>query len=223
MTPVRCSTMKAITRAAMTMVTTIVVVRLPPGGGESRPDGTGWRVCSGRGSVTADLLHFRRCPGEGEEPGPPPGVSTAPRWRQVVIGLPEPCLGRAGGQDPPDHVGRQREDLLRPSRRHATGGPAGHRFQPVAAAGGQQRRGGTVPGAATDEGVTGASVAAIRPGRVIVTSVRPPCRVVVPVGQGRARAGVPAAQGVPVPGPAHQGTASVPWSSCSGRRRDQPR
>ena len=37
-----------------------------------------------------------------------------------------------------------------------------------------------VPGAATDGGVTGASFAAIRPGRVIVTSVRPPCRVAVP-------------------------------------------
>jgi hypothetical protein len=37
-----------------------------------------------------------------------------------------------------------------------------------------------VPGAATDEGVTGASFATIRPGRVIVTSVRPPCRVAAP-------------------------------------------
>jgi hypothetical protein len=37
-----------------------------------------------------------------------------------------------------------------------------------------------VPGAATDKGVTGASFAAVRPGRVIVTSVRPPCRVALP-------------------------------------------
>src|SRR2546429_371715 len=37
MTPVRCNTMKVITRAAMTMVTTIVIVRLPPGGGHGVP------------------------------------------------------------------------------------------------------------------------------------------------------------------------------------------
>lgn len=36
-----------------------------------------------------------------------------------------------------------------------------------------------IPGAASDEGVTGASFAAVRPGRLIVTSVRPPCRVAV--------------------------------------------
>jgi hypothetical protein len=36
-----------------------------------------------------------------------------------------------------------------------------------------------VPGAVTDEGVTGASFAAVRAGRVIVTSVRPPCRAAV--------------------------------------------
>jgi hypothetical protein len=36
-----------------------------------------------------------------------------------------------------------------------------------------------VAGAATDEGITGASFAAVRPGRVIVTSVRPPCRVAI--------------------------------------------
>jgi len=37
-----------------------------------------------------------------------------------------------------------------------------------------------IPGAASDGGVTGTSFAAVRPGRLIVTSVRPPCRVAVP-------------------------------------------
>lgn len=44
--------MKAITRAAMTMVTTIVVARLPPGGGESRPDETGAHVVGNTGAIT---------------------------------------------------------------------------------------------------------------------------------------------------------------------------
>jgi hypothetical protein len=33
-------------------------------------------------------------------------------------------------------------------------------------------------------GVTGASFAAVRPGQVLVTSVRPPCRVAIPLGKG---------------------------------------
>lgn len=37
-----------------------------------------------------------------------------------------------------------------------------------------------VPGAATADGVTGASFAAVRPGRATMTSVRPPCRVAIP-------------------------------------------
>jgi hypothetical protein len=37
-----------------------------------------------------------------------------------------------------------------------------------------------IPGAAAAKGVTGASFAAVRPGRAIMTSVRPPCQVAVP-------------------------------------------
>jgi hypothetical protein len=48
-----------------------------------------------------------------------------------------------------------------------------------------------VPGAATDEGVTGASFAAVRPGRVIMTSVRPPCRVAVPSAKDELEPGFP--------------------------------
>lgn len=38
-----------------------------------------------------------------------------------------------------------------------------------------------VPGAVTANGVTGAWFAAVQPGRVTITSVRPPCQVAVPV------------------------------------------
>jgi len=48
-----------------------------------------------------------------------------------------------------------------------------------------------VPGTATDEGITGASFAAVRPGRVIVTSVRPPCRVAVPSAKEELEPGFP--------------------------------
>ena len=48
-----------------------------------------------------------------------------------------------------------------------------------------------VPGAATDEGVSGASFVAVRPGRVIVTSVRPPCRVAVPSAKDELELGFP--------------------------------
>jgi hypothetical protein len=37
-----------------------------------------------------------------------------------------------------------------------------------------------VPGAAAARGATGASFAAVQPGRAIMTSVRPPCQVAVP-------------------------------------------
>jgi hypothetical protein len=37
-----------------------------------------------------------------------------------------------------------------------------------------------IPGVAAAKGVTGASFAAVRPGRAIMTSVRPPCQVAVP-------------------------------------------
>jgi hypothetical protein len=37
-----------------------------------------------------------------------------------------------------------------------------------------------IPGAVTAKGITGASFAAVQPGRVIMTSVRPPCQVAVP-------------------------------------------
>lgn len=48
-----------------------------------------------------------------------------------------------------------------------------------------------VPGAATVKGATSASFASVRPGRVIVTSVRPPCRVAVPSAKDELEPGFP--------------------------------
>jgi hypothetical protein len=60
-------------------------------------------------------------------------------------------------------------------------------------------------------GVTGASFAAVRPGQVLVTSVRLPCRVTIPLGKGDLEPAfpVPAAYPLQFCAPGHRFSASI--------------
>ena len=119
-------------------------------------------------------------PARAKSQGPPPGVSTAPASAGSSSGCQSPASAEpvartlvitlaGNGKTYCARVG----DTLRVDLR-GTGSSSW--LRPVVSGDAVV----PVPGAATDEGVTGASFAAIRPGRVIVTSVRPPCRVAVP-------------------------------------------
>ena len=136
------------------------------------------------GCGTAQAPH----PGSGAHPavparaksqGPPPGVSTAPAGAGSSSGCQSPASAGlvartlvitlvGNGKAYCARVG----DTLRVDLR---GTRSSHWLRPLVSGDAVV----PVPGAATDEATTGASFAAVRPGRVIVTSVRPPCRMAV--------------------------------------------
>jgi hypothetical protein len=60
-------------------------------------------------------------------------------------------------------------------------------------------------------GVVGASFAAIRPGQVVMTSVRPPCQVTIPLGKGDLEPAFPVPRTYPLRfcAPAHRFSASI--------------
>jgi hypothetical protein len=61
------------------------------------------------------------------------------------------------------------------------------------------------------KGLTAGSFAAVRPGRALLTSVRPPCEVKIPVGKGDLQPADPVPQAYPLRlcGPGHRFSASV--------------
>jgi|GraSoiStandDraft_57_1057295.scaffolds.fasta_scaffold475676_2 hypothetical protein len=60
-------------------------------------------------------------------------------------------------------------------------------------------------------GVTGASFAAVRPGQVLMTSVRPPCRTAIPLGKPELEPAFPVPSAYPLRfcGPGHRFSASI--------------
>ena len=67
------------------------------------------------------------------------------------------------------------------------------------------------PAGTLARGVTGASFAAVRPGRVLITSVRPPCQVAIPLGKGDLEPAfaVPRAYPLRFCAPGHRFSASI--------------
>ena len=68
-----------------------------------------------------------------------------------------------------------------------------------------------LPGAVTAKGITGVSFAAVQPGRVIMTSVRPPCQVAVPSAKGELEPAFPLPKAYPLRlcAPGHRFSALV--------------